>query len=143
MIELTQSPDHAGLLQPFLSSRFRARFNAIPPGSASRTKLFNKLCHNYQDVLDWRQARPTASTELLKDLKELGAAAQCYCFCGPEEFDGREIPLAEALAALVGQGLPVLLICVPEMLAYFEPEHEEGSARRYIFQYPAGSRASK
>lgn len=97
--------------------------------------MYNKLCHQYAEILDWRYARPTGG-DLAKALRALGAAARCYCLCGPEEFDGREVPLAEALTALVGRGLPVLLVCRPGSLAYFEPEYESGPGQQYILQRP-------
>src|SRR5262245_6804577 len=128
--------DHAGLLRPFLASRFRARYDAIQPGSARRAELCNKLCHRYVEVLDWRYARATPGAALEKELRALGAATRCYCLCAPPDLDGREVPLAAALAALCGHGLPVLLVCRPERLAYFEPEYESGAGERYILQRP-------
>ena len=127
--------DHAALLRPFLAGRWRSRYDAVRPGSARRAELFNKLCHSYAEVLDWRYARP-AGADLVKELRELGAGARCYCLCGPAGLDGREVPLAEAVAALAGRGLPVLLVCRPGALAYFEPEYESGAGRRYILQRP-------
>jgi len=44
--------------------------------------------------------------------------------------------LAEALAALAGRGWPVLLVCRPGVLTYFEPEYESGAGQRYILQRP-------
>lgn len=128
--------DHAGLLRPFLASRWRSRYDNIRPDSRRRTELINKLAHGYAEVLDWRYARPAAATALEAELSGLGAAARCYCLCCPPELDGHEIPLGEALAALSGRGLPVLLVCRPGLLAYFEPEHEGGAGRRYILQRP-------
>jgi hypothetical protein len=127
--------DHAGLLRPFLAGRWRSRYDSVRPGTARRSELFNKLCHRYAEVLDWRYARPAGGAPE-QELRRLGAAAKCYCLCGPDELDGREAPLAGALGALSGRGLPVLLVCRPGVLAYFEPEHEGGVGRRYILQRP-------
>jgi hypothetical protein len=128
--------DHAGLLRPFLASRWRSRYDSVRPGSARRSELFNKLCHQYAEVLDWRYARPAAGAALEQDLRRLGAAATCYCLCSPDELDGREVPLVEALAELSGRGLPMLLVCRPGVLAYFEPEHEGGAGQRFILRRP-------
>jgi hypothetical protein len=49
------------------------------------------------------------------------------------------VPLAEALAGLAGRGLPVLLVCRPGALAYFEPEYEGGAGQRYVLRRPAAS----
>ena len=128
--------DHAGLLRRFLASRWRSRYDSVRPGSARRSELFNKLCHQYAEVLDWRYARAAAGAAPEKELRRLGAAARCYCLCGPDELDGREVPLGEALAALSGRGLPILLVCRPGVLAYFEPEHAGGAGQGYILQRP-------
>jgi hypothetical protein len=135
MAEPVAELDHAGLLRPFLASRFRSRYDAIRPGSSRRAELLNKLCHRYDEVLDWRYARPAAGSE--RELRGLGAAARCYCLCVPDELDGREVPLREALARLSGRGLPVLLVCRPGLLAYFEPEYESGPGQRYTLQRPS------
>ena len=135
MADAATGLDHAGLLRPFLASHFRSRYEAVPPGSPRRAELLNKLGHRYDEVLDWRRAQPVAGTE--RELRGLGAAARCYCLCGADEFDGREVPLGEALAALSGHGLPVLLVCRPGMLAYFEPEYEGGAGQRYTLQRPS------
>jgi hypothetical protein len=133
-------PDHAALLRPFLARQYRARYEAVRPGSRRRVELLNKLCHRYEEVLDWRLARPAEGVALDKELRALGAAVRCYCLCGPGELDGRELPLAEALAALSGRGLPVLLVCRQGALAYFEPEYERGPGLRYILQRPTTER---
>lgn len=135
MPEVAAELDHAGLLRPFLAGRFRSRYDTVPPGSSRRGELLNKLGHRYEVLLDWRYARSAVGSE--EELRGLGAAARCNCLCGPEEFDGREAPLGEALAALSGRGLPVLLVCRPGVLAYFEPEHESGAGQRYTLQRPS------
>ena len=137
MAEAVAELDHAGLLRPFLAGRFRSRYDTVRPGSSRRTELLNKLCHRYGEVLDWRYARSADGSE--RELRGLGAAGRCYCLCCPDEFDGREVPLGEALAALTGRGLPVLLVCRPGVLAYFEPEYESGAAHRYTLQPPSAA----
>jgi hypothetical protein len=134
---VTSELDHSRLLRPFLARRFRSRYADIPPGSARRAELLDKLCHRYAEVLDWRHARPTPAAALEGELRALGAGRRCYCYCAPPEFDGREVPLAEALAALCGYGLPVLLVCHPGSLAYFEPEYESGAGKRFIICRPS------
>jgi hypothetical protein len=128
--------DHASLLRPFLARRWRSRYDSVRPGSRRRTELINKLGHRYAEVLDWRLARPALGAELVKELRGLGAAARCYCLCCPAALDGREVSLDEALAALSGRGLPVLLVCRAGSLAYFEPEYVSGPGQRYVLQCP-------
>ncbi len=131
--------DHDAWILPFLSKAARARFSNLHPGSKPRTKLLNRLCHDYETILDWRIAAPLPaveqSTELvLARLRKLGAGPTCYVLCTTEAWDGRLMPLSEALDALWGRGLPVLLICVPGQLACFEPEYTTGAAQRFLLQ---------
>ena len=44
---------------------------------------------------------------------------------------GQSYRFADALAALCGHGLPVLPVCRPGSLAYFEPEYEFGAGKRF------------
>ena len=134
---VAEALDHAGLLGPFLAARFRSRYHDIPPGSGRRTELLHKLAHRYDEILAWKYADPTVGVALEGELRGLGAADQCYCLCVPQELDGREVPLGKALAALYGNGLPVLLVCRPGLLAYFEPEYESGAAKKYILRRPS------
>ena len=131
--------DHAALIRPFLSSEARPRFTDIDPGTKKRTKLLNGLCHDYESTLDWRIAQPIPAAEQTAELmapllRKLGAGRTCYVLCCSEEWDGLQVPLADALRALIGNGLPVLLICVPDLLAYFEPEYDGGAGQRFSLQ---------
>src|SRR5438876_12419607 len=112
------SVDHAGLIRHFLSRDARAKFADIDPGSKKRTRLLNRLCHDYESTLDWRMAQHIAPAEQTPELiapllKTQGAGKTCYVLCCSKEWDGLQVSLADALGALVGNGLPVLLICVP------------------------------
>jgi hypothetical protein len=137
--------DHAGLLRPFLNREMRARFTDLDPGTKQRTRLFNRLCHDWETTLDWRTAQPIPATEqtvesIVPLLRKLGAGKTCYALCASDEWDGLQAPLVEALRGLVGNGLPVLLVCVPGSLAYFEPEYVSGAGRRYCLHRQGSSR---
>jgi hypothetical protein len=136
--------EHAALIRPFLSRGARARFTEIDPGAKKRARLLHRLCHDYESTLDWRIAHPIPTAEQTVELigpllRNLGAGRTCYVFCFSKEWDGLQAPLAEALRELVGKGLPVLLICVPDSLAYFEPEYSFGAGQRFILQRQAKS----
>ena len=136
--------DHAALIRPFLSREARARFTDVDPGTKKRARLLNRLCHDYESTLDWRMAQLIAPAEQTHELiapllKTRGASRVCHVLCCSKEWDGLQVSLADALCALVGNGLPVLLICVPGALAYFEPEYAGGAGRRFILQRPARS----
>ena len=136
--------DHAGWIRPFLSRGARARFTDLDPGTKRRTRLFSRLCHDYESTLDWRGAHPIPPAEQTVEqiaplLSKLGAGKTCYVLCFSKEWDGLHVPLEEALGELVGNG-PVLLICVSVALAYFEPEYNFGAGRRFILRRQTTSR---
>ena len=60
-----------------------------------------------------------------KKLRALGAPDDCYVI-GPENFDGRTMPLANALAAIMGSGNGAFVSCLPGKLGYYEYEHANG-----------------
>jgi hypothetical protein len=135
--------DHAAIVRPFLSTHARATFANIEPDSKKRAKLLHRLCHRYQSVLDWRLAHPIPPAEQTVDaitaqLRRLGAGETCYALSNSDEWDGRHVNLRAALDALVGTGLPVLLV-ISEYLAYFEPEYEQGAGQRFVLQRRRGS----
>ena len=61
---------------------------------------------------------------ILELLKSKGAPQTCYAMSEDSELDGREIPLSEGLAFVVGRGIGTLLSCIPGKLAYFEDEDQ-------------------
>jgi hypothetical protein len=131
--------EHTALIRPFLSRDARTRFTDIDPGTKKRTKLLNRLCHDYESTLDWRIAQPVPAAEQTAELiapllRKLGAGKTCYVLCSISEWDGLQAPLAEALGELVGNGLPVLLICAADTLAHFEPEYDGGAGQRFFLQ---------
>jgi hypothetical protein len=69
---------------------------------------------------------------ILRLLMSKGAVTQCYAMSMNAAIDGRMLPLAEALAAAVGFGLPTILSCQPGTLAYIETEQEKGPPDRFM-----------
>src|SRR5687767_15844681 len=55
---------------------------------------------------------------ILRLLQASGAAETCYAISSNNHIDGRILPLADALAAAVGFGMPSILSCRAGMLAY-------------------------
>jgi hypothetical protein len=127
--------EHAARIRPFLSKYERARADDLAPGSKRRLKLVHRLCHRFTEALDWRLVQPIAAASqspegIARQLRTAGAESTCYVLCADGHWDGTEVPLLEALTALVGVCSPVLLIC--GRVAYFEPEYEAGEGRRYL-----------
>jgi hypothetical protein len=46
--------------------------------------------------------------------------------------DGKQIPLLDAIQAVVGYGLLSILVCVPDSLAYFEAAQVQGPPPGYL-----------
>jgi hypothetical protein len=62
-------------------------------------------------------------------LRDRGAPATCVLFSAAADLDAREMPLDNALAAVVGWNPGTFISCIPGRLAYFEDE--EG---RYLLE---------
>ncbi|MCZ6573439.1 MAG: hypothetical protein O7C98_09780 [Planctomycetota bacterium] len=66
-------------------------------------------------------------------LREKGAPDTCYVLSEDAEFDGREMPLGEALSGTHGFGMGTFISCIPGRLAFFEGEDPGG---RYVLERP-------
>jgi hypothetical protein len=96
-----------------------------------RPKLLERLYH-FRDLdplcliaIPPASHRPESIGELLA---ARGAPRDCHVISTNSELDGRVMPLADALTAIVAVGDGSLLSCIPGRLGYFEDE----SSRRYI-----------
>ena len=125
--------DHsAALIQAFVSADRRDRYLGLLSSTKGRTKLRAHLAHF--DDLDPRYATRISATEqsvsgIASLLRQNGAPTTCYALSEGGDLDGRELPLEEALQAVVGQGIGTFLSCVPGRLGYFE---REGVNERYL-----------
>ena len=66
------------------------------------------------------EAGSTANLEAL--LRRHGAPQTCFVISSDKRMDGLEMPLSDALSAVVGSGFGTYLSCVAGKLAYFEYE---------------------
>ncbi|HEX9097159.1 MAG TPA: hypothetical protein VF990_13800 [Candidatus Dormibacteraeota bacterium] len=66
----------------------------------------------------------TAST-VARLLRVKGAPAVCWLVSERSDWDGRQMPLANALDAVVGAGFGTVISCIPGRLGYFEGESPE------------------
>ena len=60
-------------------------------------------------------------------LRERGAPATCYVISADDDLDGREIPLREALDAIIGTGNGAFVSCIPGRLGFYEYEDMNSS----------------
>ncbi len=116
------------------SRRERAAFEL---GSESRRGRFlNRLCYDFAGVFDARYLQPLPVAEdgvsLRKRLEKLGAKKTCHVVSCNDAVDGKEILLGDAIQAVMGYGLPSILICAPDSLAYFEAEQVQGPPPRFL-----------
>jgi hypothetical protein len=102
-----------------------------------RRNFFNKLCHRYQDLIDmrWSIKIPVPnsdSTTIYDRLLKNGAGNNCYVMSYFQELDQEKLPIKEALIQCIGRGMPSIIICTPNELAYFEAEQESGPPPRFM-----------
>lgn len=124
----------AALIRAFVRADRQPRLLGLLSSPKGRPKLRAALAH-FRD-LDPRFAHPVppaqqqaAAIEAL--LRAKGAPELCYVVAEAPELDGRAMPLAEVLEAVVGRGLGALVSCLPGRLGYFESE-ERGA--RYVLE---------
>lgn len=133
---MAEREEHERGLARFLVGEWRARFReSLAPAKrrdASRSQLPH-LTH-----LDPRFATPTeeSASALVSQLREKGAEDSCYLLSEDPDLDGRELPLAEALAVIVDGRTEhaTFVSCVPAQLAYF---HGAAPGERYLLELPS------
>ena len=64
-------------------------------------------------------------------LRKRGAPATCYVFAARSDLDGRELPLKDALDAIIGMGDGAFVSCIPGRLGFYEYENMKSS---YLLQ---------
>lgn len=129
---------HERGLARFLTPEYRARFRESLASPKRRDKVLEKLHHFRHLDLRYATAVPSnrqRSRFVASELRARGAPEMCYVVSNEPDLDGRELPLDEALAAILDEGLPMgtFVSCLPGRLAYF---HDEEIESRYILGRP-------
>jgi len=60
-------------------------------------------------------------------LRKRGAPATCYVMAANSNLDEREMPLGEALRAIIGMGHGAFVSCIPGRLGFYEYESMKSS----------------
>ena len=60
-------------------------------------------------------------------LRKMGAPANCYVLAASSDLDGREMPLGEALGAIIGMDSGAFVSCIPGRLGFYEYEDMKSS----------------
>jgi hypothetical protein len=127
------------IVKTFFTKRLQVRVMFELSSPKKRKEALNRLCHNYNKTLfeNYMIEIPKPNSnhiEIASLLKKHGAGDSCYVISFNEEIDGKQLPLLTALEHAVGFGLPSIISCIPNELAYFESEQGYGSSSRYILK---------
>jgi hypothetical protein len=133
---MAEREEHERGLARFLVGEWRARFRESLAPAKRRDTSRSQLPHVTH--LDPRFTTPAAeqtAVELAAQLREKGAGDKCYLLSEDPDLDGRELPLDEALTAIVDgrSAHATFASCVPAQLAYF---HDADPANRYVLELP-------
>jgi hypothetical protein len=71
------------------------------------------------------------ASKIEKLLRIRGAPAACWLVSQRSDWDGRQMPLANALKAVVGAGFGTVISCIAGRLGYFEGE---GPSDRHLLE---------
>lgn len=127
------------IVKSFFNKRLQDRVLFELTSTKKRKDAIGRLSHNYMDVLNDKYMmeipKPNNnSNEIVEFLKKYGAGNTCYVISYYGDIDGKHLPLSYALEKAVGFGMPSLILCIPNKLAYLECEQVYGSPPRYILK---------
>jgi len=129
------------IIKSFFAKRIQDRVLFELSFTKKRKDALSRLCHTYKTTLkeEYMTAieKPNSDPiEIAALLKKNGAGDTCYVVSWNEEIDGKELSLLTALEKAVGYGMPTIIACIPNKLAYFEAEQEVLPSPRFILQRP-------
>lgn len=127
------------IVKSFITKRLQDRVLFELSSAKKRKDALNRFCHSYRTTLREEymfEIPKTNSTpaEIAKLLKKNGAGDSCYVISWDEEIDGKELLLLTALEHTVGMGMPSIISCIPNKLAYFEAELEVLPSPRFLLK---------
>ena len=99
----------------------------LAQGGKRMQRFLSSLYHFSDFVPSMSESVPLnhRNEQVSSRLIQLGAPSVCHVVSQYKDFDGLNMDLNEALDAIVGRLVPAIVICVPEMLAYYEAERPE------------------
>jgi len=122
-----QAEHERQLIRAFVLPQRRDRYLELLGKPKRRKDITDTLAHFKHLDMTYAVQIPSPqrlASGILELLKSKGAPQTCYAMSEDSELDGREIPLSEGLAFVVGRGIGTFLSCIPGKLAYFEDEDE-------------------
>lgn len=125
------------IVKAFFNKHYQERIMYELASKEKRKNALDRLCHTYESVLNSSYMKKIDCSdyeEVLNKMKLHGATQACYVISYNKIVDGMYMKLDEALKIIVGYGMPSLVICIPNKLAYFEAEQVSGAPPRYILE---------
>ena len=114
-------PHEDATIRAFVAPHRKDRLLQQLGSPTGRKGALNKL--NHFAGWDIRYARSIpSSTNILPLLKAAGAPAACHLISDDPELDGRDLPLADAIARAEDFDFASILCCDPGRLAFFFDE---------------------
>ena len=116
--------DHERGFLTFLAEPNRRRMQTLLGLGEKRRADIRSLLH-HSVSLDQRYAQHLTGSDAFSGpletmLREKGAPAMCHVVAADIDLDGRDMPLAEALDAIIGMGNGAFVSCIPGRLGFFE-----------------------
>lgn len=129
------------IVKTFFTKRLQDRVLFEMSSAKKRKDALSRLCHSYGTTLRNEYMvdipKPNSDPEAIaKVLKQNGAGNSCYVLSWNEEIDGQKLPLLTALEHAVGMGMPSIISCILDKLAYFEGELEALPPPRFLLKRP-------
>jgi hypothetical protein len=123
--------DHERGFLAFLAEPTRRRMETLLELGEKRRRDVCALLH-HSVRLDPRFCRLLTGSEafagpLEAELRKRGAPSTCYVLGVGGDLDGREMPLREALGAIMGMGDGAFVSCIPGKLGFYEYEDMKSS----------------
>jgi hypothetical protein len=123
-------PHEEATIRAFITPPRRTRW-LESLASAKRRAPFLDCLNHCQDI-DERYATPLPSNaDVVEALQARGAPATCHLLSATTALDGREMPLAEAVAESEMGGWGTIICCLPGRLAYY---YDECGERRFLLE---------
>lgn len=127
------------IVKSFFNKRIQDRVMFELGSPKNRKDAIGRLCHAYRTTLREKYMsevpKPNSEPKEIEALlKRNGAGDSCYVISWDEDIDGKTLPLLEALEKTVGMGMPSIVSCIPNELAYFEAEQEVLPSPRFLLK---------
>ena len=105
----------------FVVREKRSRYAQLLSKPKTRAKILDRLNHAFD--YDRRLAfnMPNQS-DIESHLRSKGAPTVCHVIADAHALDGKEVSLQDAVRELWGHGFGYILVCLPDRLAFYQPE---------------------